>query len=95
MPTPNPIGGDSPPQTSGRKLGFISSSSQAYGYDPNNISLSKPYGKDMFQTGGKNSNLGVGISSLAGFSEENRKSVGESGYQQDFAAVYEYNQLMK
>ena len=48
----------------------------------------------MFVTGGKNSNLGVGISSLAGFSEENRK-IEESGYQQDFAAVYEYNQMMK
>ena len=56
--------------------------------------MSKPYGKDMFVTGGKNSNLGAGISSLAGFSEENRKTEG-SGYQQDFAAVYEYNQMMK
>jgi hypothetical protein len=44
----------------------------------------------MFAGGGKSSNLGTGISSLAGFSEENRKTEG-SGYQQDFAAVYEYN----
>ena len=48
----------------------------------------------MYETGAATSNLGKGISSLAGQAEENRQ-IGGSGYQQDYAAVHEYNQLMK
>jgi hypothetical protein len=46
----------------------------------------------MFSFGGT-SNLGVGISSLAGQAEDNRKTEG-SGYAQDYSAVFEYNKLM-
>jgi len=48
----------------------------------------------MYESGAATSNLGKGISSLAGQAEENRK-IGGSGYQQDYSAVNEYNQLMK
>jgi hypothetical protein len=47
----------------------------------------------MFSFGGK-SNLGTGISALAGQADDNRKTEG-SGYAQDYSAVYEYNKLMQ
>ena len=47
----------------------------------------------MFSFGGQ-SNLGKGISALAGTADEGRQTEG-SGYAQDFAQVFEYNQLMQ
>ena len=47
----------------------------------------------MFSSRGRGGNLGIGIASLAGAAEENRKTEGSS-YECDFSAVYEYNQLM-
>ena len=44
----------------------------------------------MYEGNAAGTNLGVGISSLAGNAGENRK-IGTSGYQQDYAAVAEYN----
>ena len=46
----------------------------------------------MFEFGAK-SNLGTGISALAGSGENNRTTESTS-YNQDYSAVFEYNKLM-
>lgn len=69
----------------------MSSAKQAYRYDPKDLGLSKPYSKDMFRQG---NNLGTGISALAGAAYEGERRTEGSNYQQDFAAIQEYNEMM-
>jgi hypothetical protein len=80
-----------PPSPNRRNPQYISSSHQAYGYDPAKANLSRPYQRDMFSHQG---NLGKGIASLAGQPEENRRTQA-TGYQEDYAVVQEYNQMVK
>lgn len=94
---PYNIGGQNTERSQGPRnenLQYKSSAQQAFKYDEKDIGLSRPFPKDMFSANPKKGNFGAGISSLSSVAQGDRKTE-VSNYQNDFAVVQQYQQMME